>query len=289
MRRYKYLNNEKAHKNDVAYEAKNIAEKYIFQRSSLDIYYIVCDTVEEFYAHYLTKDPSSRMYNEVINDKFSPQKLKIDIDGRIGDDEMTYLLKIIRKLFRYLTTIIPEMLVYDISTSHHIIVANFCFTAACCEMLASVICEKVSKRYPTVASLIDIGVYKKVQMFRIEGSTKYGQRRWKYFAGTKKLSSLEIFKKGIISHVDDCHYIDADKVVDTALDIGVFKYAERESEKMQSMNKSIPKEFIVRKIVDNLTVLDRIAPSYCDLCSRVHDNDGAYMVGKKFFCRRARS
>lgn len=288
MRKYKFLNKEFANKRDVAYHAKGIADKYVFQRSSIDINYLVCDTIEEFYAYYSTRNPLSRMHFEVINDSFSPQKLKIDIDGRIGDDEMAYVLKVMRRLFRRLTKLCkPELMVYDISTSHHVIVANVCFpTAACCEMLANVVCEKVAKRYPLAASLIDVGVYKRVQMFRVEGSTKYGQRRWKYLDGEKELSPLETFKKGIVSYVEDCHFVDADKVLDVVLESGTYQPMENKP-KSRGTIRSIPKEFVVRKVVDNLIVLDRIAPSYCNICKRVHDNDGAYLANGKFFCRRA--
>lgn len=289
MRRYKYLNNEDAPKRDVAYNVKGISTKYVFQRLSLDICYLVYDTVDEFYAHYSTKNPCSRMYFEVINDEFTAQKFKLDIDGLVGTIEMEYVLKVMRRIFRKLTKAYkPEILVYDIHTSHHIVVTNLSFTAASCEMLANAIRDKVSKRYPDVASLIDIMVYKKLQMFRVEGSTKYAQRRWKYMTGTKELSSLETFKKGIISYVDECYHVDEEKVIDVMLDIGAYRPMEYESNKKKNNNgKSIPREFIVRKTIGNLIVLDRIAPSFCDICKRVHDSDGAYIVGQRFFCRRA--
>ena len=289
MRKYKYLNNDNASKRDVAYNVKGIANKYVFQLSSLDIYYLVCDTVDEFYAYYSAKRPCSRMYNEVINDEFSPQKFKLDIDGRIGVGEMEYVLKVMRRIFRKLTKMCkPDILVYDISTSHHIVVANLSFSVASCEMLANAISEKVSKRYPIVASLIDTAVYKKVQMFRIEGSTKYAQRRWKYIANTKELSSLEVFKKGVISYVDECHHIDNDRVVDVMLDIGINQPTEHKSGKRYGMGRNnIPKEFVVRKTINALVVLDRITPSYCDICKRVHESEGAYIVGQRFYCRRA--
>ncbi len=286
MRRYKYLNNDSAHRRDVAYNSKGISNKYVFQRSSLDISYLVCDTVEEFYEYYSAKRPCSRMHFEVINDEFSAQKFKLDIDGRISTTEMEYVLKVMRRIFRKLTTKHkPEILVYDISTTHHVVVANFSFSASSCEMLANTVCEKVSKRHPTVASLIDTVVYKKLQMFRVEGSTKYAQRRWKYVTGTKELSSLEDFKKGIISYVDECYHIDEERVVDTMLDIGVYYFADHNIKKNSC--KTIPNGFVVRKTLGNLVVLDRVRPSFCDICKRVHDNEGAYIVGQRFYCRRA--
>lgn len=286
MRKYKYLNNDNAHPRDVAYKAKDVVGKYIFQRSSLDIFYLVCDTVEEFYRHYSRKEPHSRMYNEVIN---GTQKFKLDIDGRIDTNAMEYVLRTIRKLFRKLTKKCkPEILVYNISTSHHIIVANICFPSAmCCEMLATAISEKVSKKFPTAASLMDIGVYKQIQMFRVEGSTKYKQRRWKYLEDTTELSSLETFKKGIVTFVDDCYFIDAERVIDTMLDMGIYKPdTSRERKMVKESEKRIPKEFTIRKTLKNLTVLDRIASSLCPICKRVHDRENAYMVGGKLFCFR---
>lgn len=285
MRRYKYLNNDSAPQRDVAYNSKGIANKYVFQRSSLDICYFVCDTVDEFYNHYSKKTPCSRMYFEVINDEFSTQKFKLDIDGRVGNEEMEYILKVMRRIFRKLTTRKPEILVYDISTSYHVVVANLSFSATSCEMLANAIYEKVSKKYPLEASLIDTVVYKKVQMFRVEGSTKYAQRRWKYINGTRELSSLEDFKKGIISYVADCYHIDEGKVVDVMLDIGTYYHGEYGFGNKKG-SKIIPKEFVVRKTMGNLVVLDRVCPSYCDICKRVHENENAYVVGKRFYCRR---
>jgi hypothetical protein len=286
MRKYKYLNNHNAHKRDVAYEEDDIKTKYVFQQSSLDIRYLVCDTVDEFYAYYSRKGPCSRMFNEVINDNFSLQKFKLDIDGRIGDTEMQYVLKTIRKILRRLTKRRPEMLVYDISTSHHVVVDGLCFSSGSCEMLANAVSEKLSRKYPMVSSLIDTCVYKKVQMFRIEGSTKYGQRRWKRLNGGE-LSALETFKKGVISYVDECLCIDSDDVVDVMLDIGVYRPTEHVHKKDNVSTPSIPKEFVVRKKMDDLVVLDRIAPSFCDVCQRVHESENAYMVGRMFFCRRS--
>lgn len=282
MRRYKYLNKEDVHNSEVAYHSKNIADKYVFQRSSLDISYLVCDTIEEFYKYYSDKRPCSRMYNEVINDNWRKQKFKLDIDGRIGSMEMEHVLRTIRKIFRKLTKIRPDILVYDISTSYHIIVTNICFPSSmCCEMVANAIAEKLS----TVSSLIDLGVYKKLQMFRIEGSTKYKQRRWKYVDGSKELSDLDIFKKGIITYTNDCHVIDEDRVVDIMLDMHI--YAPETQHKVPVSNRMyIPKEFTIRKTINGLIVLDRIQPSFCEVCKRIHDNENAYMVGRKLHCRR---
>jgi hypothetical protein len=197
------------------------------------------------------------------------------------------MLEAIRKIFRKLTKMYePEILVYNISTSHHIVVANFSFSAASCEMLANAIYERVYEQYPQEASLIDTVVYKKIQMFRLEGSTKYAQRRWKYLADTKELSSLEIFKKGIVSYVDECHHISDDRVVDVMIDIGVYEPSERDSNTKRNIKK-IPKGFTARKVLDNLTVLNRISPSFCDVCKRVHEHENAYMVGRHFFCYRA--
>lgn len=292
MRKYKYLNKEGEHRGDVAYQSKEIANKYVFQRPSLEIFYLACDTIDEFYKYYSKKNPSSRIFYEVINDKFSSQKFKLDIDGRIGTIEMEYVLRTVRKTFRKLTKAVkPEVLEYDISTSHHIIVANVCFaSAASCEMIANIVCEKVARKYPIVACLIDTGVYKRVQMFRIEGSTKYKQRRWKYLSGTKELSPLNIFKKGIVTYTEDCYLIDDERVIDIASDIGVYQLDTREQfEYAKKEPMKIPREFVLRKIVDKLIVLDRVESSYCETCKRVHDRDNAYILGDKLFCLRNHS
>lgn len=286
MRKYQYLNNEDARRKEVAYRSKGISEKYVFQKSSIDIFYLVCNSIEEFYAYYSAKRSHSRMYNEVINDEFGPRKFVLDIDGRIKENEMKYVLSTIKKFFCKLTNRKPDILLYDISTSHHIVVNNLCFNASSSEIIAGVISEKVSERYSTVASLMDLGVYKKVQMFRIEGSTKYKQRRWKYLNGTNELSSMDDFKRGLISYTEDCYYIDSDRVVDLSIDLGVYQLVNRE-DIPKKRSAIIPDGFVIRKTMGNLVVLDRVSPSYCEICKRIHDHDGAYIAHGKFYCRRA--
>ena len=291
MRKYKYLNKEGEYHGDVVYQSRNVA-KYVFQRSSLEIFYLGCDTIDEFYKYYSRKNPSSRMFYEVINDNFSAQKFKLDIDGRIGNVEMEYVLRTIRKTFRKLTKMVrPEASVYDISTSHHVIVTNVCFaSASSCEMIANIVCEKVARKFPTAACLMDTGVYKRVQMFRIEGSTKYKQRRWKYLLGTKELSPLDIFKKGIVTYTDDCYLVDDERVIDVASDLGVYQLSTREQfEYAKKAPMKIPREFVLRKVVDKLIVLDRVEPSFCNTCNRVHERDNAYILGDKLFCLRNHS
>lgn len=247
---------------------------------------MVCDTVEEFYKYYSAMKPCSRMFNEVINCEWHAQKFKLDIDGRINNIELQYVIKVIRRIFRKLTKVCkPDILVYDISTSYHIIVTNICFsTSSCCEMIANAISDMVERKYPIVSSLIDVGVYKKVQMFRVEASTKYGQTRWKYVSGMGDLSPLDMFKKGIITYTDECHTLDADIVVDVIVDMGIYTHETTRHKKSRVVN--VPKEFVVRKIVNNMTVLNRIYPSHCDTCMRVHENENAYMIGNKLYCGR---
>jgi len=267
--------------------SKDVHDKYVFQKSSVDIFYLVCDSVEEFYKYYSDKKPQSRTYNEVVNNKFGPRKFILDIDGRITDGEMEYVIRSIKRILYKLTKHKPNILVYDISTSHHIVVGNMCFDASGCGMLANIISERISKRYPKVSDLIDLGVYKEIQMFRIEGSTKYTQRRWKYLFGSKELSSLDNFKQGLLSYTDNCYYIDSDRVVDLALELDVYQLGDIQN-KLDTKKKivSIPDGFAIRKTMDNLIILDRICPSYCKICRRVHDSDGAYIAYGKFYCRR---
>ncbi|ORX52869.1 hypothetical protein DM01DRAFT_1336655 [Hesseltinella vesiculosa] len=126
-------------------------------------------------------------------------------------------------------------------------------------------------------------------MFRIEGSTKYGQSRWKYVQGHGDISDISTFCKGLIGYTNGCKMVDTDAIVDYAIGSRIYKpildmHQDDRPSDMPSLD--IPKDFRIRYVQGSMTVLDRIRPGYCNMCARVHDNENAYMIGNRFFCRR---
>ena len=141
-------------------------------------------SVERFERWYATLDAHDRTINEVImsNDR----KLLLDIDSPQDQNKYywhmynfeMHISSRIRYVFSMLDIAEPDIIVYDIcddnKLSYHIVVCNFVFSAATCHALCCLI------SYGQIwEPLVDKAVYKRVQNMRIEGSTKYGQSRWK--------------------------------------------------------------------------------------------------------------
>jgi hypothetical protein len=211
----------------------------------------------------------------------------LDIDEKIPDKKKRKLLKFVVDLFSSFGVTGVNPIVYDILTSYHVVVPDVMFeSAGCCAMISNL----VSDKFPDMD--IDLGIYKPVQMFRLEGSTKYLENRWKFREGIHELSPISLFKSGLIGYTQGCKLVDTDVVVSHALFSRVYiPYNTRTysvSSKPSTLPRMVGKDgiFGVRRNMGNMTLLDRYRPSYCDRCNRVHEHENAYVVGNKFFCRR---
>lgn len=231
-----------------------------------------------------------RTFSEIIME--GPQKFRLDIDTHIRDpSDMAILVRTITKVLKgILPWWIPRVLVYNIVSSHHIVIPGLSMeTSGCCHMVATIIQHKLYRKLPYVADAIDMGVYKGTQAFRLEGSTKHMQYRWKYLVDTQEISTLETFKEGIIGYTIGCKQVDTDDIVAYAVNISrVYSPVEtmdrHPGERHTIMDTSA---FTVRKRMGDMTILDRIRPSYCSRCMRTHDHENAYMVGDRIYCRRS--
>jgi hypothetical protein len=237
-------------------------EDYIVQKTEgLSRFYLKFDSCYSFFYWYQEIREKQRTFNEVI---FSgKQKFKIDIDEY--PDDIDRILDCIKDILFELGISNPNLIVYDIETSYHIVLSNYFFTSNIhCRYLADKISTKVN---------IDTVVYKKVQHFRVEESTKYGELRWKRRLGKK--FDISSFTQGVISNIVDCEHAD----------INIFPMPKKVSGG-SNFDGTVPSGFIIRKRIGNMIVLNRTSSSYCELCRRVHDNENAFIVGSKFYCRR---
>lgn len=276
MKRYRYLNNPGV---PVGERAEGKGNFLVQTRRKDEVYYHVYDDVDKFYVDYSRVHPSYRNYHEVITDGY--QKFRLDIDERIPDRRKRKLLKVVVDLFSSFGVTGVTPVVYDIITSYHVVVPDVMFeSAGCCAMISNL----VSDKFPDMD--IDLGVYKPVQMFRLEGSTKYLENRWKYREGTRELSPVSLFKSGLVGYTKGCKLVDTDVVVSHALFSRVYIPYIRTHRVPKSSTLPVDGTFAVRRNMGNMTLLDRYRPSYCDRCNRVHEHENAYMVGNKFFCRR---
>lgn len=142
------------------------------------------DSFEDFECWYAKLSPSMRTISEVVTADM--RKLVLDIDSPKGPafdrllmyDFEKHITSRIHEVFFLLDIGAPDVAVYSMCSaeklSYHAVVSNFTFSAQTCLGLCSII--SLGQAWECCA---DMGVYKGVQFIRIEGSTKYGERRWK--------------------------------------------------------------------------------------------------------------
>lgn len=260
-------------------------------RTGTSVGYRIYKNLDEMYYAHTSLHAVKRTFSEIIME--GPQKFRLDIDIHIRDSsDMTTLVRTVTKVLKgIIPWWIPRVLVYNIVSSHHIIIPGlFMESSGCCHMVATIIQHKLHRKLPYVANAIDMGVYKGIQAFRLEGSTKHMQYRWKYLVDTQEISALEKFKDGIIGYTVGCKQVDTDDIVTYAVNISrVYSPVVDEEdtfpgERHTAMDMGA---FTVRKRIGDMTILNRIRPSYCSRCMRTHDNENAYIIGNRIYCRRS--
>lgn len=167
-------------------------------------YFAFFESWEYFLSWYKRLHPSERKYSEVIRE--GPQKFRLDIDcpGDKWDIKTdAFVHHITSVLERVLREKIDTLVYQSIDdsnkkTSFHVIVSNLYFTS-------SQQCLAVAHAVRSITQLgefIDMGVYKGLQCFRLEGSAKQRSSRFKYLLGRTDIS--EKFLDGVITNVGTC-------------------------------------------------------------------------------------
>ena len=213
-----------------------------------------------FYSWYKDIYINQRTFSEVITE--GPQKFRIDIDEKVEDVELLYnrVLRILEDMgLRG-----PKVLLYDIETLLHVVLTNYLFPSHMdCNTIADILSEEID---------IDRGVYKAVQHFRIEGCTKMGQRRWKRRMWEDV--NLMNFHEGIIS----------DRRGTKEVTLSIPRNVGRPPQGTDAYG--ILRCFKIRWKSGSMIALDRVHPSYCHQCCRVHDKENVYISRGKFHCWR---
>lgn len=240
-------------------------------------------SIDDFINHYKSIHPSHRMMMELIRNH--KQRMRIDMDFK---PKSTYTKDTWKELICQVCTLLKsqKILVFNMSDSfkwstHLVVVDKWMNTADECLNLFEDIVSQLTNDNDKQA--LDKSVYKHVQYFRIEGSSKdiIGNRRKKLTSiwDGKELQSsksLSIKVSTLISHPNYLEsYVEPPKVIPI-----------RTSISNHPIITEVPLGFKVRKVVDNLIILDRVIPSWCTICKRVHDNEGAFMYNEQFYCRR---
>lgn len=236
-------------------------EDYVVQKAERNCrFYLKFDSCHSFFHWHSSFEESQRTFSEVIMS--GPQKLKIDIDYRC--ENMSDVLDRVKDVLASFGVKRPNVIVYDIEKTYHLVISNYFFASNLhCKYIASKVREKVD---------IDMSVYSTIQHFRTEGSTKHGELRWKRRVNSPFTSTS--FCEGAISCLQGCKYFE----------LSVSNYVAKRTESMEM--QSPMEHFRIREVRGDVVLLDRTSSSFCEICDRVHDKENAYMIGKKFFCRR---
>jgi hypothetical protein len=274
---------------------KTISHKiYKFQRIRRDgsRSYVGFDDFDDFCLWYGGIPKGDKRVFEVIES--GPQKLKFDIESTTCDYDRIRILVIncVKKIVTSVRKRYPVMspLVYDMSSeiakkvSFHVIFDRaYMRTNAHSAYLVRSVIDEIGDE---AAEFVDSRVYNRVQFFRFEGSTKYGEERYKFLVGCTREQS--ILSKGAVTYTSNCIPVEVDytdpmptksvRTLITTHSVSVDKFLRRNP------------EYKIRCTRNNLVVLDALQPKECLVCGRVHDSENPYLLisdlGVKFCCRR---
>ena len=164
--------------------------------------FVSFESTEDFLPWYRLLRPDERTLNEVITS--DTRKLILDIDSPDQEklpmffmyDWQRHVTNRITEVFGMLDIGNPDVVCYDICSedkiSYHFVVSNFAFSAQTCLGLCVIISQGQIWR-----DIIDTSVYKSIQCMRLEGSTKFGERRWKTCVTNRRFSC------GLVSDLRD--------------------------------------------------------------------------------------
>lgn len=269
-------------KHDIPY----ISNSIVLRRSAdTNTFYQFYD-IEYFKGIYYKMDNNSRYFHEIIYDR--EQRFHMDIDGKdeyakhnkryilnniLGIVKEVYKEKNLDYKFVVYTTFRDNMSFHIVDTKYYLTNSNACMN------LYNIILQKLDTK---MHKYIDDNMYKGDHSLRIPLSCKYEDN----------LPKLQIIPR---------YYVELNyslvSYVSTAIHTDVFDSNIPKPICLQSTYpydiKQIDENFKIREQNGNLIILDRIKPSYCNICNRVHDNDNAYLLYKNgkynFYCYRHKS
>jgi hypothetical protein len=231
-------------------------------------YHIYFSSLASFLVYYATIPREERTFNEVIVD--GPQKMRIDIDSTLHMTECSWNT-LIELVSRTLQALIPDgvLLIYDMSDeakrSCHVIVDGIHLESSShCKYLCSQVVSSIPDEYRYT---IDMGVYKSLQYFRMEGSTKLCTTRYKIL-DIERCKDPHTILDSLVAYVTNS------KLMTLNIDRPVARSSVSTLWSVCITSSS----FNIRKIQGNMVILNRMMPSLCRICKRVHTSENAYIV-----------
>jgi hypothetical protein len=176
--------------------------------------------------------------------------------------------------------------------SYHFAVSNFAFSAKTCMGLCAIIRQgQIWERF------VDTGVYKSIQCIRLEGSTKFGEQRWKIRAGICPEGENRIYDVSAFApfHTSSsCFEAKANTsnranareclllsdlrdacVPDVSCSVVYNECSLAKARGPFVHDASLLDHFEVRRACNRTVFLKRIKPGFCSQCNRVHNKENA--------------
>jgi hypothetical protein len=275
--------------------------------------YLVFNSVNECKNYIYNLPDVEKTFEEVIIGEF-PQKFRLDIDGKkdvieklsvnfpgeTPDLFMKKILNIINDCFvnsfkniyfshlymnldadnEYLNITINDIDICDSSDenkfSYHILLAPTKI-AAYNNLDVKLVVDDIRKTLPEYilsSNLIDFGVYKDVQNFRLATCHKPNETRIKKLINISWEDSLIRVYKNDIKILPEIKAKKRARVDEFDKEVNDNLYNEMIDLCQEYINDS----FAVRDFKDNIITFMRLEPTYCDLCDKTHDNDNTLYI-----------
>ena len=244
----------------------------------------------EFWNFYKNLE-SSKHYYEVIHGE---QKPYFDIDIKVkdfkGDPE-----NLIKNLIDSINKILgeSEIIIYNSNgikkLSYHVLVLDkYVRTYRENKNICLSIIDGMDEEFQ---EYMDSSVYTSTRLFRMVNSEKEGSLRMKRL-GEKETTKFKDFCRSLVTYIDgDATLIeDQDRV-----SIPLFSPDQMDKElvdkAIEILESTYYNSFSLKEIKGSLILLKRNRPTFCDVCSRVHENEHPYLIYKRngdllFNCRR---
>lgn len=219
-------------------------------------YFQTFNCISEFMFFYQYIPKGMKHYYEVISTDY--RKMVIDIDEYISLEDLFMLKQRLMDILYELFEIETMPVIFDSSNknkySYHIVIPSYSFTRETCMYILYVLDSK----------FCDQSVYKTIQFFRIEGSTKINQNRYKYLLNYNKISIY-------LGHFLVTPY-NSRKINKT---ITLLKSSICQGDSITDIDLI---NFKVRKASKGFILLDRVSPGYCQIHNRIHHKENAYLT-----------
>jgi len=229
-----------------------------------------------------------------------PQRLKFDLEGTDRDlpaaDGRLLLDGVVRQLLDTMWELYPELQLGDADVlrldssgptldgwkhSYHVVVPDCALTTAQeARFVAGLVADGLP---PSLKRMVDLGVYKRVQMFRLSGALRMGTRRVLRPAGPTRP-----WDDYLVTAPSGCRVLPAPP--------GFLPTAPRAEEaesgwRTQAEGLRMPGHRL-RVVRGCFAFFDREVPTYCNLCAETHHRDNTVMLrrdprGVVELCRHA--